>query len=443
MAVLDVLLNLDFEPRREAARSREAELVASHMRTAFSVPKDREYFRSGYPSEPILAEAAARQMDEFQTLSPNVNVMAHLLKDNLNSGLLDAGLRGEVVFRLLISEAHRRAVRKDHPKDFPQIFSRGCKLITFISELFSENYAAQILNSVPDNSKSTTKFSKAFANAVVRFTHFGKMADDTGTTSYATFAAFVRCMAIICWSSQDTVDILIPVLLESGAMLKESAMTSMAIQVKRRKVKGSPAAYEIDQKAIGFFPPSSETDKDVRPYITLVAELGVQLPISPIAVTKPKIRQTLTQDVPKKEKEPYKRKTATPSLSTPSKLYIPRQPVKMAHPTDVHPRYSIFAYGCSDTVYNVIARSDRPLYKLLLANRNFLDEHARDDACSLSAVRRMKPFWSAGSECYHWIEEPFLNKFENQHHDDDDDYGELQVGKNEEDLSGDSCDGIL
>jgi hypothetical protein len=118
-AVLDVLLSLGFEPRRQAARNREAELVASHMRIAFSVPKDREYLRSGYPSEPILAEAAARQMDEFQTLAadPDTSVMADILKSEFSSGLLDQGQRGEVVFRLLVSEAYRRAVRQDYPND--------------------------------------------------------------------------------------------------------------------------------------------------------------------------------------------------------------------------------------------------------------------------------------------------------------------------------------
>jgi len=277
-AVLDVLLNFDFEPRREAARSREAELVASYMRTAFSVQQDREYFRSGYPSEPILAEAAACQMDEFQTLSPDVNVMANILKADFSSGILDQGLRGEVVFRQLISEGYRRAVRKDHPDDSPRIFSKGCKLTTFIKELFSENYADQILKSVPDNVKSTTTFADAFEDAIIRFTHFGKMADDTGTTSSAMFAAFVRCMAIICWSSQDVVDLLLPVLLRRGDMLQESTMTGILIQIKRRKVKGSVARYQIDQKAVGFFPVPMASQEDARPYITLVAEVGVQLP---------------------------------------------------------------------------------------------------------------------------------------------------------------------
>ena len=93
------------------------------MRTAFSVPKDREYVHSGCPSEPTLAEAAARQMDEFQKLRPDINVMADLLKVNFSSGLLDQGLRGEVVFRQLVSETYRQ---KDHPNDVPLIFSKSC-----------------------------------------------------------------------------------------------------------------------------------------------------------------------------------------------------------------------------------------------------------------------------------------------------------------------------
>jgi hypothetical protein len=237
-AVLDVLLTLDFEPRRQAVRNREAELVASHMRIAFSVPKDREYLRSGYPSEPLLAEAAARQMDQFQKLAPDTNnVMAHILRSEFSSGLLDQGQRGEVVVRLLLSEAYRRGVRRDHVKDPHYNFSKGCKLTTFIQELFSEDYAKEILDSVPDNIKSSTTFETVFKDAIVRFTHFGRMADSTGTTTHAMFAAFVRCMAIIGWSSQKIVDILIPVLRNREEKLSESAMTGLLIQVKRHKKK--------------------------------------------------------------------------------------------------------------------------------------------------------------------------------------------------------------
>jgi hypothetical protein len=115
--------------------------------------------------------------------------------------------------------------------------------------------------------------------------------------------------------------------------------------------------------------------------------------------------------------------------ATHSKLYIPDQPDqpdRMTHPRNVHPRYSIFAYGCSDTVYGVISRSDRSVYKFLLENHDMLDEHhPRKDEKSLRAMRMMKPFWTAGVECYHWIEESFLRKDQNWEYED----GWVVVGK--------------
>jgi hypothetical protein len=38
----------------------------------------------------------------------------------------------------------------------------------------------------------------------------------------------------------------------------------------------------------------------------------------------------------------------------------------------------------------------------------------------------MKPFWSAGFECYHWIESAFLRKYQVWEDDDD---GGFAVGK--------------
>jgi hypothetical protein len=410
-AILDVLLTLDFEPRREAAHKCEEDLVASNMRTAFSVPADRAYFRSGYPSEPLLAEAAARQMYEFQTLQPDINVMAQILQINFDSGLLDQGQRGEVVWRLLIMTAYMRAVRKDHDDTVPN-FSKGCKLITLITELFTEEHANQILTSVPDNTNSNVTFADAFAEAVVRFTHFGRMADDTAATTNVALAAFIRCMAIICWSSHDIIDILLPVLLKRGEKLHERIMSSILVQIKRRKVKGSTAQYEINQASLGFFP---SRENDDRPYVTIVAELGVQLPISPAAVTPARVIGRLLKAAPSsKPTQSRLRKPASskaPSVTTtPSKLHIPTQPTRIHHPRDTHPRYSIFAYGCSDTVYKVISPTERSTYQLLLGSRDLLGEHPRQDPESLQAVRRMKPFWSLGPDCYDWIEDTFLRQ---------------------------------
>ena len=427
--MLDILISLDFDPRCEAAYNRVAQLVASHMRIAFSVPKDREYLRSGYPSEPLLAEAAAQQMHDFECDRPDLNMMAEMLRSEFVSGLLDLGQRGEIVFRLLLSSAYRRAVLHDHPdKSLKRNFSQGCKLTTFIKALFSTAYANDILKSVPDNVKSPTAFASAFEGAVVRFTHFGRMADDTGTTSYAVFAAFLRCMAIICWSSQAVVDILIPVLLKPEAVLEESVMSGLLIQVKRRKRTGR---YAIDANALGFFPGPAEGKPDVRPYVTLVAELGVQLPIPPEATTKAIVRDNIIASAPNPPTEVSRAVKSSSFASTPSKLRVTFQPPRRAYP-DGHARYSISANGCSNTVYDVISPLEKPAFKFLLGSADFLGEHPRTDAASLRAVRNMKPFWSAGFECYHWIKEPFLQKYR----ESGDDEGSLTVGQyNEGEIS--------
>ncbi|KZP24260.1 hypothetical protein FIBSPDRAFT_1012129 [Athelia psychrophila] len=376
-AVIDIRLMLDYEPRRQLARDRESELVASHMRIAYSVPQSREYMRSGYPSEPILAEAAAQQMcanpEEFSAL--------RIVEENITGGLIDRGERGELVARLLVTLALDRAVKRS---GHDVSCSRGVSLIAFIEELFGDR-AEHILDSIPDNTKSKVTFREAFKHAWVRFTHFGKMGDATGTTLAAARAAFIRCMAIICRSGQMLVDFLLPIFFcPDGAksLLTEANMSALLIQVKRRAAKGAQAKYAINQSIIGFFPDGTANQ---QPYVTLVMELGVQ----------PNMPQALAESI------------ATPAAvpPTPSKLDIAAQ----GHATDVHPRYSIFAYGCSDTVYGVIAPDERARYQNILASRDFLHEHPRQTHRSLDAVKRLKPFFSIGLSSYHWIQDAKLD----------------------------------
>jgi len=201
-------------------------------------------------------------------------------------------------------------------------------------------------------------------------------------------------------------------------------MTGLLIQVKRRKAKGSHIRYGIDQKAVGLFPADSRAVP--RPYVTLVAEVGVQLPFSLAAITHNIVRQKIIDHGPNPPKKlPVAKQAVKKALSG---LHIPQQPQIVAHPKHTHPRYSIFAYGCSATVYGVISQTDKSTYQFILGNR---DEHPRQDDESLHAVREMKPFWSAGPECYRWAEAPFLQKYEDCH---DHEEG-LVIGKYENDTS--------
>ena len=230
-AVVDVRLGLTWGPKREVFRF-EADLVASHMRVAYSIPHSRTYIRSGYPREPILGEAAAQQLGAFRMFSSST--MLDILMEDVRDPMVDLGARGEIVARALLTSAYDRAVEREQSNtNGTPFYSRGCDMINFIRELFVEDYAEEILSSVPDNVKSNTSFGEAFKSAKIRFTQFVKAVDDIGTTSEAMYAAFIRGVAIICATSQEAVDIMMPVLVKDGP-LSENVMTSFMIQGDER-----------------------------------------------------------------------------------------------------------------------------------------------------------------------------------------------------------------
>lgn len=409
LAVLDAQLSLDFEPRREKVQIEEASLVESHMRVAYSIPDHREYLRSGYPSEPLLAEAAARQLWTWRRQNPFVVV--ETLTNILETGLLDRGELGELTGRQLLLDAYHRAVeleQGDRPKTPPN-FSAGCRLITFIKTLYTDEFADIVLDSTPDNMEGIS-FREAFKDALICFTHFGKMADDTGTTSTAAWAAFIRHMAIMCRNGQRTVDCILPVLLWD-TQLCEHVMTGVLVQFKRKIQSGTIAELSIDQAKLDFFPKALEKCRthgsiptSYRPYVSLIMELGVQVKAPEEAKTatkyKPDQYSSKKSDGGPRTPPPIE---GGPDHATPSKMYIP-QYGRRHHPKEGHARYNIFAYGCSATVYRGIDAAHKASYALLLSSRDFLGEHPRKDAQTLKAVRRMKPFWNGGEDCYHWVE---------------------------------------
>jgi hypothetical protein len=139
-----------------------ANLVATHMRTCYSATQNPEYLRSGYSSEPIIAEAAVQQLPVFH-IQRDRSVVLDILKDNFRTGLLGRERWDSSWVRM---EAYDRAVERDHP--YPSrscYYSQGCNLTTFFEELFYPHIAEMILESVPDNIKSNTTFRMYFASA--------------------------------------------------------------------------------------------------------------------------------------------------------------------------------------------------------------------------------------------------------------------------------------
>ncbi|KAG5731439.1 hypothetical protein E4T56_gene4411, partial [Termitomyces sp. T112] len=127
---LSVRVDLSFELNRDEAVFLEGLLVASSMRTVYSVPKHQQYLRGGYPSEPFVAEAAARAIFNWchakglgktrSTLPPaeQIEMIIATYKTNIPSaisqwlelGLIDQGTREELVVRMLCTLAHDIAI---------------------------------------------------------------------------------------------------------------------------------------------------------------------------------------------------------------------------------------------------------------------------------------------------------------------------------------------
>ncbi|PCH39682.1 hypothetical protein WOLCODRAFT_141363, partial [Wolfiporia cocos MD-104 SS10] len=268
LAILATRLLLDFNIKEKEV-GMEAQMVESQMRIAYSIPAHRYYLRSGYPSEPILAEAAARAMAEFR--KPAATILASFAE----SGLIDTGSRGELVMRLLLMQAFDAAAKKECSADKSPFFNRPVWLFDFLEALLGHENLEMIKKNVSDNAASPAKtFEEAFKNAQVHFTHFARSEDMTFASSYGAWAALARGMAMQCSKNQDGVDCIVPVLLDSKDKLCEEAVTGLLIQCKKEQ---SNPPVTIQEETMndgkGFFP---QDKKDDRPYIGLLMQLGCE-----------------------------------------------------------------------------------------------------------------------------------------------------------------------
>ncbi|EMD35176.1 hypothetical protein CERSUDRAFT_97099 [Gelatoporia subvermispora B] len=414
----DVRVSLNYEPSRQRTYDELSTQVASHMRMVYSVPRHREYMRSGYSSEPILAEAAAQELKILRTSGIKGSTsLPQIVADALDNDICSVGERGEVVGRILLTLAYDRAIEKAHSlsgSTGPVNFNSGCSLIGFISELFTPEHAKRILDSRPDNAITNMTMREAFGNARVRFTHFGRLGDDGGITPQALLAAFLRGQAQMGHPTQEKIDVAIPVALDEDD-LSVGKMTVLLVSFKRRLIAGARVEYEICADSLGVFCLPSLLDLKDQPYIALVMELGVAgraryMP-GPRHVPRP------TKGDPAARIAEFGQSPAHSSLAktpkTPVKMFLGRLGERRGdlrsaeEPLKLHPRYNIYAYGCSSKIYNVINREDKSeeaTYHMLLADRDLFSEHPRRRShASVKALLRQKPVWFTNYDSYHWI----------------------------------------
>ena len=338
LACLAIRIGLDFDASREVGRKMEIELVESYMRIVFAVPEHREYMRTGTPSEPILAEAAA-QLLNWESSPPLEQLAPMALNNAFQRGILARGDRGEMVARLLWTLSHDRVSRDNHKSDVVE-FHKPIPVLDFLRALFHENHWDKIRDAKPMGNEDGPTLSMAFDKAYIQFSHFIDGMDyNIGLKQ--VYRLLLRGAALSCHRNQESINILTPILFGSpdSTTLRRSNTSVLQAQVKNRNVA----------EGIILNPTLAQSNPEL-PVLSLVHELG-----------------TLDSSV-----------KCTPSFQRARKFHTHH--------------YQIVSRGCSSKTFRVIPESVETIFPMLLGSNLLMDDFPRcDEVISKTLFRQLQP----------------------------------------------------
>ncbi|KAF8329151.1 uncharacterized protein EI90DRAFT_3063346, partial [Cantharellus anzutake] len=363
IAALGVRIGIVFDIIAQASRTMESKLIESHMRVVYAIPEHREFLHAGSPSEPILAEAAARHLNdpsnggEIEIQGPEILAQAR------EKGLLSKGKHGELCGRLLVTIAHDIAVRQKY--SLPDLYSpdpyfhRPVHVLDFLKALFAKQFEPVILDAHSVTAKADVPDLKtAFANAYIFFSHFALAKNSEMLSARNLTVALLRGMALQAKDNQESIDAVIPV--HMGDPTKSiSPESTSAINLKFKNRKEAKPCRVLRQITV--------PDEKVA-VISIIFELGARKIGEPGLVT-------ITKDIPHNTR------------SSASKL----------HWDDHH--YEIVAHGCISETFAAIPSAVEPKYQSLLAAQTIVEDFPRAGMEeNLRAFKNLKPFFDGLQE---------------------------------------------
>jgi hypothetical protein len=256
LAALGCRVLLPFDHFSSNSHNRQATLVESYMRVVFYIPPSREYVWSGYPSEPILSQAAGQllnsQKKKFIELAPEIVFEA------FRNHLLDRGERGELIAQVLLTIAHDQVIINNNPSSFALSlpFHSPIKLLDLLEQLFSPEVWQHVCNAMAlEAYEGDAKLEDRFDKAWVSFSHFGELGDQESLKLKVFLAASVRGMGIKPSRGQPFLDIALPAVFADSksaatAHIIEGRVSIIQFQVKNRDKPDyvsmdSPLAKEV------------------------------------------------------------------------------------------------------------------------------------------------------------------------------------------------------
>ena len=238
LALLARRILLHFRPLQSSTTTMASNLVARHLQVAYVIPTHRTFLVSGSLSEPFLVEAAVRMM-----ATPGFNTIDCLLRFT-DKELLDPSESDDIVGRTLMIDAYNAALRACVPTS--NMYHSWVPVLDFLRALFPDNVYERVIGIRPFKQPDGSTLGVAFANAIVRLTHFVCLSELNLITAANVRKAFLRGMGIVGAQSQKLIDILIPMLFmdltkaPSEWVVEEGAMSQITANWKNKAADATP-----------------------------------------------------------------------------------------------------------------------------------------------------------------------------------------------------------
>jgi hypothetical protein len=360
LAALDSRVLIRFDPIHSNSRGTQALLVRSKMRVVFNIPTSREFMWSGYPSEPILAEAAARLLNNTND-DLIMHVAPRILESALTTGLLARGERGELIARTLLTVAHDRAITYGEIQDeHGPRFHRPVRLVDVLEHLVSPDIwtivrAARPFHAYPGDRTLEEAFSDAWAN----FSHFVQLGDHASYNLQCA-SELLKCGAAIqTFDNQYNMDIAVPFHYGDPEKLSIAEENTGVAQVQ---VKNTLTAATVFPEPLL---PGASTKN--LPIISLIMQLGV-------------------------EKNDNERVTICTADKDPNTIAGRTRASSISLPDDIKRRhYVITLFGCTSKTYRCIPEDSKAYCLLLRAQPPFLDFPRAGSDANQSSLYALKP----------------------------------------------------
>ncbi|KAF8484300.1 hypothetical protein JB92DRAFT_3029577 [Gautieria morchelliformis] len=361
IAPLATRLPLEFNALTEDGREAERQQVESHMRICLKIDPFVDIMYTVAPSEPVLIEAAARNMKTEGALTDRPVRLLHCF---LSDCFLSEGDRGGLACMLLLLLARDMACRDMDTSRTTMRYHILVPVTDFLTKLFADGHKATILDAQAYQGGPSLK--EAFKDSWTHCTHFVKVTDHKVINRKFLMRLMARGAGIFCADNQLEIDAIIPVCYKGKELVTEN-ITAIAIQCRNVAPLHKPRDAIFTNMCPNYTGIFNKDHPGNIPIIKLVLRVGTNTPV----LTCP----------------PWKSSAKTRSQSK-------NVPLSQQH-------FRVFAGGMSHEVFRPIQEEDEAIWRALLLRSDVADiySHGAHESAS-DIIGRMTP--GAHSDPRHW-----------------------------------------